>query len=126
MRNIPKMGLGMSNVPKKEKIVSTGRRVKKKSSILFTMMVMNVCLLLAMAAPLVYVSIKVNTIKPIIEKQSEAIVRLKLVNNVSMTFSNLRYLLADLAVSWQNESEKEAKETKKKAGNASGRFSKNR
>lgn len=113
MRNIPKMGLGMSNVPKQEKIVSTGRRVKKKSSILFTMMVMNVCLLLAMAAPLVYVSIKVNTIKPIIEKQSKAIARLKLVNNVSMTFSNLRYLLADLAVSWQNESEKEAKETKK-------------
>ncbi len=49
-----------------------------------------------------------------LEKQSKSLLQLKLINDINMQFSEMRFWLYDLAVSWLNESEANAEQANEK------------
>ena len=74
----------------------------------------NGIMILIMAGALLYVFFELGSANKVIEDQKINLNQLETANAVSRTFSDLRYWLTDLAVSWQNESEENALTAKKK------------
>ncbi|MBI4383618.1 MAG: HAMP domain-containing protein, partial [Nitrospinae bacterium] len=69
----------------------------------------NGVILLLMAVSLLYIFKEVGSNSGIIQNQQTTLARLETAVTVANTFSKMRYWLTDLSVSWQNESENEAK-----------------
>ncbi|PIQ97059.1 MAG: hypothetical protein COV67_06275 [Nitrospinae bacterium CG11_big_fil_rev_8_21_14_0_20_56_8] len=74
-------------------------------------------ILLLMAGSLLYVYNELGNANKVIEEQRENLSRLEVVTTTSSAFSQLRYWLTDLAVSWQNDSEDRANTAKEKLEN---------
>jgi len=71
-------------------------------------------ILLLMAGSLFYVFYELGKGTQSMEQQRSALSRLELVSSISDTFSDMRYWLVDLSLSWQNESEENAGIAKEK------------
>ena len=72
------------------------------------MMAMNGVLLFLFVASLFYLSIEIGRGTTVIEEQSNTLAELEEANALRGRFAYTRYWLADLAVSWLNESEEKA------------------
>ena len=75
---------------------------------------LNGLILLLLAGSLLYVFNELGKANDVIQVQQESMKRLEAVSTASSTFSELRYWLTDLAVSWQNEAEDNAMAQKAK------------
>ncbi len=71
-------------------------------------LLLNGLILLMMAGALLYTYFALGKATTAIEVQKDALSRLELVVNTSNAFAEMRYWMADLAVSWQNDSESNA------------------
>jgi methyl-accepting chemotaxis protein len=75
---------------------------------------LNGFILLLLAGSLLYIFNELGKANSVILAQQESMKRLEAVSTASSTFSQLRYWMTDLAVSWQNEAEDNAMEQKAK------------
>ena len=75
---------------------------------------LNGLILLLLAGSLLYVFNELGKANDVILVQQDSMKRLEAVSTASSTFSQLRYWMTDLAVSWQNEAEDNAMAQKAK------------
>ncbi len=75
---------------------------------------LNGLIILLLAGSLLYIYFELNNGTHKIEEQSSALRRMETISSVSKSFSELRYWLVDLSLSWQNESEDNANASKEK------------
>ena len=75
---------------------------------------LNGFILLLLAGSLLYIFSELGKANDVIQVQQESMKRLEAVSTASSTFSQLRYWMTDLAVSWQNEAEDNAMAEKAK------------
>ncbi len=75
---------------------------------------LNGLIILLLAGSLLYIYFELNNGTHKIEEQSAALERMETISSVAKSFSELRYWLVDLSLSWQNESEDKANVAKAK------------
>jgi methyl-accepting chemotaxis protein len=75
---------------------------------------LNGLIILLLAGSLLYIYFELNNGTHKIEEQNAALGRMETVSSVAKSFSELRYWLVDLSLSWQNESEDNANVAKEK------------
>jgi methyl-accepting chemotaxis protein len=75
---------------------------------------LNGLIIFLLAGSLLYIYFELNNGTHKIEEQSSALRRMEVISSVSKSFSELRYWLVDLSLSWQNESEENANLSKEK------------
>ena len=71
-------------------------------------MLLNGVILVLMVGALLYIYNELGKANDVIQVQTESMKRLEAVSSASSTFSQLRYWMTDLALSWQNEAEDNA------------------
>ncbi len=69
---------------------------------------LNGLILVLMAGALLYIYNELGKANAVIQVQADSMTRLEAVSSASSTFSQLRYWMTDLALSWQNEAEDNA------------------
>jgi methyl-accepting chemotaxis protein len=69
---------------------------------------LNGLILVLMGGALIYIYNELGKANAVIQVQTESMKRLEAVSSASSTFSQLRYWMTDLALSWQNEAEDNA------------------
>jgi methyl-accepting chemotaxis protein len=69
---------------------------------------LNGLILVLMGGALIYIYNELGKANAVIQVQTESMKRLEAVSTASSTFSQLRYWMTDLALSWQNEAEDNA------------------
>lgn len=69
---------------------------------------LNGLILVLMGGALIYIYNELGKANAVIQVQTESMERLEAVSSASSTFSQLRYWMTDLALSWQNEAEDSA------------------
>ena len=69
---------------------------------------LNGLILVLMAGSLLYIYNELGKANAVIQVQTDSMERLEAVSSASSTFSQLRYWMTDLALSWQNEAEDNA------------------
>jgi len=79
---------------------------------------LNGLIILLLAGSLLYIYFELNNGTNKIEEQSAALGRMETISSVAKNFSELRYWLVDLSLSWQNESEDNANIAKEKLDKA--------
>ena len=75
---------------------------------------LNGFVLLLLAGSLLYIFSELGKANAVIQEQQDTMAHLEAVSTASSTFSQLRYWMTDLAVSWQNEAEDNAMANKAK------------
>ncbi len=75
---------------------------------------LNGLIILLLAGSLLYIYFELNNGTHKIEEQSAALGRMDTISSIAKNFSELRYWLVDLSLSWQNESEDNANAAKEK------------
>lgn len=75
---------------------------------------LNGFILLLLAGSLLFVYSELKEANAVIQEQQDSMKRLEAVSTASSTFSQFRYWMTDLAVSWQNEAEDQAMANKAK------------
>ena len=75
---------------------------------------LNGLILVLMAGALLYIYNELGKANDVIQVQTDSMKRLEAVSSASSTFSQLRYWMTDLALSWQNEAEDNAMAEKAK------------
>ena len=77
---------------------------------------LNGLILVLMAGALLYIYNELGKANAVIQVQTDSMERLEAVSSASSTFSQLRYWMTDLALSWQNEAEDNAMAEKARLG----------
>lgn len=73
---------------------------------------MNGVLLALFAGSLIYITLELRAATQVVHQQRQMLSRLETVSAASQRFTNLRYWLTDLSLSWLNESEEAAEQTR--------------